>query len=50
MGHCGNDGAAFKITMSFGFCRGGFLTAVEHANKIWGEFVDAPGQFKEHYR
>jgi hypothetical protein len=34
------------ITMSFGFSVGDFIAAVELANKIRMEFVDAPGQFK----
>jgi hypothetical protein len=34
------------ITMSFGFSVGDFIAAIELANKIRKEFVDAPGQFK----
>jgi hypothetical protein len=34
------------ITMSFGFNVGDFIAAVELANKIRKQFVDAPGQFK----
>jgi hypothetical protein len=29
--------------MSFSFSVGDFITAIELANKIWKEFVDAPG-------
>jgi hypothetical protein len=36
-----------KVTMSFGFSIGDFLTAIELANRIRKEFVDAPGQFKD---
>jgi hypothetical protein len=32
--------------MSFGFSVGDFLAAIELANKIRREFVDAPSQFK----
>jgi hypothetical protein len=32
--------------MSFGFSVGDFIAAIELANKIRKEFVDAPGQFK----
>jgi hypothetical protein len=32
--------------MSFGFSVGEFITAIELANKIRREFVDAPTQFK----
>jgi hypothetical protein len=32
--------------MSFGFSVGDFITAIELANKIRKEFVDAPSQFK----
>jgi hypothetical protein len=33
--------------MSFGFSVGEFLTAIEFANRIRKEFVDAPSQFKD---
>jgi hypothetical protein len=32
--------------MSFGFSVGDFVAAIELANKIRKEFVDAPSQFK----
>ena len=32
--------------MSFGFSVGDFIAAIEFANKIRKEFVDAPSQFK----
>jgi hypothetical protein len=32
--------------MSFGFSVGDFFAAIELANKIRREFVDAPSQFK----
>ncbi|KFZ24552.1 hypothetical protein V502_00968 [Pseudogymnoascus sp. VKM F-4520 (FW-2644)] len=32
--------------MSFGFSVGDFIAAIELANKIWKEFVDAPSLFK----
>lgn len=32
--------------MSFGFSVGDFIAAIELANKIRKEFVDAPSQFK----
>jgi len=32
--------------MSFGFSVGDFITAIELANKVRREFVDAPSQFK----
>jgi hypothetical protein len=32
--------------MSFGFSVGDFITAIELANKIQRNFVDAPSQFK----
>jgi hypothetical protein len=34
------------ITMSFGFSVGDFIAAIDLANKIRREFVDAPSQFK----
>ena len=34
------------ITMSFGFSVGDFIAAIELANKIRKDFVDAPSQFK----
>lgn len=43
----GNDGAVFKVTMSFGFSIGDFIAVIELANKIRKEFVDAPSQFKD---
>jgi hypothetical protein len=42
----GNDGAAFKSTMSFGFSVGDFITVLQLANQIRQRFVDAPEQFK----
>jgi hypothetical protein len=33
--------------MSFGFSVGDFFAAIELANKIRKEFIDAPGQFKD---
>ena len=41
-----NNRAVRDITMSFGFSVGDFIAAIELANKIRKEFVDAPGQFK----
>jgi hypothetical protein len=35
------------ITMSFGFSVGDLMGAIELANKIRKEFVDAPKQFKD---
>jgi hypothetical protein len=35
------------IAMSFGFSIGDFIAAIELANKIRKEFVDAPSQFKD---
>jgi hypothetical protein len=35
------------IIMSFGFSVGDFIAAIELANKIRKEFVDAPSQFKD---
>jgi hypothetical protein len=32
--------------MSFGFSVGDFITAIELANRIRTQFVDAPDQFK----
>lgn len=37
----------FRVTMSFGFSVGDFITAIELANKIQKEFVNAPSQFKD---
>jgi hypothetical protein len=37
---------SLNITMSFGFSVGDFIAAIELANKIRKEFVDAPSQFK----
>jgi hypothetical protein len=34
------------ITMSFGFSVGDFIVAIELANRIRKDFVDAPSQFK----
>jgi hypothetical protein len=34
------------ITISFSFSVSDFIAAIELANKIQKEFVDAPGQFK----
>jgi hypothetical protein len=34
-----------NTTMSFGFSVGDFIAAIELANKIRKDFVDAPGQF-----
>jgi hypothetical protein len=34
------------ITMSFGFSVGDFIAAIELANRIRKEFVNAPSQFK----
>jgi hypothetical protein len=42
----GNDGAAFKSTMSFGFSVGDFITVLQLANQIRQRFVDAPERFK----
>jgi hypothetical protein len=42
----GNDGAAFKTTMSFGCSTGDFIAVAQLANKIRQRFVDAPAQFK----
>jgi hypothetical protein len=44
---CANNGAVLNITMSFGFSIGDFMAAIELANKIRKEFVDAPSQFKD---
>jgi len=33
--------------MSFGFGVGDFISAIELANKIRKEFIDAPSQFKD---
>jgi len=41
-----NIASELNITMSFGFSVGDFITAIELANKIRKEFVDAPSQFK----
>jgi hypothetical protein len=43
---CANNRAALDITMSFGFSVGDFIAAIEFANRIRKEFVDAPSQFK----
>lgn len=43
---CGNDNAPFKVTMSFGFGVGDFITVLQLANKIRERFVDAPEQFE----
>jgi hypothetical protein len=39
--------SVLKATMSLGFSVGDFLTAIELANRIRKEFVDAPNQFKD---
>jgi len=44
---CANNRAVLNITMSFGFRVGDFIAAIELANKIRKEFIDAPGQFKD---
>jgi hypothetical protein len=33
--------------VSFGFSVGDFIAAIELANKIRKDFIDAPGQFKD---
>jgi hypothetical protein len=40
------DNEQVNVTMSFGFSVGDFIMAIELANKIRKEFVDAPTQFK----
>jgi hypothetical protein len=35
-----------SINMSFGFSVGDFITLVDHASKIWKDFLGAPAQFK----
>jgi hypothetical protein len=44
---CANSRAVLNITMNFGFSVGDFIAAIELANKIRKEFIDAPGQFKD---
>ena len=44
---CGNKGAVFKITMSFGFGLGDFVAVYQLADKIRKEFANAPNQFKD---
>ena len=44
--YSGNDNALFEVTMSFGFSIGDFVQAIELANRVRKEFVDAPSQFK----
>lgn len=39
-------GTGFKVTMSFGFSVGDFITAIELANKIRKDFATAPSQLK----
>jgi hypothetical protein len=41
------DNGQANFIMSFGFSVGDFITAIELANKIRKEFVDAPSQFKD---
>jgi hypothetical protein len=41
-----NDGALLEVTMSFGFSIGDFIQAIDLANRVRKEFVDAPSQFK----
>jgi hypothetical protein len=36
----------FKVTMSFGFSIGDFITVIELASKIRTRFGDAPDQLK----
>ena len=40
------DRAVLDITMSFGFSVGDFIAAIDFANKVRKEFVNAPSQFK----
>jgi hypothetical protein len=44
---CAINRAVLDIIMSFGFSVGDFIAAIELANKIRKEFVDAPSQFKD---
>lgn len=44
---CANNKAVFDIIMSFGFSIGDFIAAIELANRIRKDFVDAPSQFKD---
>ena len=41
-----NDGPLLEVTMSFGFSIGDFIQAIDLANRVRKEFVDAPSQFK----
>jgi hypothetical protein len=44
---CAINRAVLDIIMSFGFSVGDFIAAIELANKIRKQFVDAPSQFKD---